>query len=362
MLSLIKKLNHRAKVLQSSYGRIDVKEIVNTGMFNLERAQTGYGWLQDLHAMTLREVNGKKSVTPKPETEEYGVRNFVYTRRRPFHPLRLFQLLHDKFILQLEHPEEGEEEEGGEEEEVFSEDDAMDVDSDTLPQAQRSTSTSSDTAMSDSTTSNSTAPTSPSLTANAEDKDKSMMDAIAPSIPDNATILATKRAHPLFARLFRSKGEVSLATRPFRAGEWSQAGAMLTLSGGRPWFVTLPESEYITGDEEIDGLVRHDIAKGGEWGDRRQEVVFIGEELDIGGIERELDGCLLDDEEWEVWQGIMRGQGGQEEKLAMLAERFDDGFPDWPEEDEEEGHEGHGHGPGGHGKAKHLITKEGIVR
>lgn len=56
IIDLITKLNHRAKLLQSSFGKIDVKEIVNTGMFDMEHAQTGYGWLQDLHAMTLREV------------------------------------------------------------------------------------------------------------------------------------------------------------------------------------------------------------------------------------------------------------------------------------------------------------------
>lgn len=68
--NLIKKLNHRAKLLESNFGKIEVKEIVNTGLFNMERAQTGYGWLQDLHDMTLRQVNGKNIVTPKPETEE----------------------------------------------------------------------------------------------------------------------------------------------------------------------------------------------------------------------------------------------------------------------------------------------------
>jgi G3E family GTPase len=68
--SLIKKLNHRAKIVECHYGRVPVAEIVNTGMFNIELAQTGYGWLQDLHAMTVREVNGRKAVTPKPETEE----------------------------------------------------------------------------------------------------------------------------------------------------------------------------------------------------------------------------------------------------------------------------------------------------
>lgn len=54
--NLIRKLNHRAKILESSYSRVDVKAIVNTGMFKLEVAQSGYGWLQDLHAMTVREV------------------------------------------------------------------------------------------------------------------------------------------------------------------------------------------------------------------------------------------------------------------------------------------------------------------
>ena len=63
MLDLISKLNHRAKVIQSTHGKIDVKEIVNTGMFDLERAQTGYGWLEDLHAMTLREVRDSPHVS-----------------------------------------------------------------------------------------------------------------------------------------------------------------------------------------------------------------------------------------------------------------------------------------------------------
>lgn len=57
LLDLVKKLNHRAKVIESSYGKVDVKQIVNTGMFNLQVAQAGYGWLQDLHDMTVREVN-----------------------------------------------------------------------------------------------------------------------------------------------------------------------------------------------------------------------------------------------------------------------------------------------------------------
>lgn len=65
VIDLIRKLNRRAKLLESSYGKIDVKEIVNTGMFNMEHAQTGYGWLQDLHEMTLREVCVMTSYYPE---------------------------------------------------------------------------------------------------------------------------------------------------------------------------------------------------------------------------------------------------------------------------------------------------------
>ncbi|KAF2762298.1 cobW domain-containing protein [Pseudovirgaria hyperparasitica] len=337
MLTLIRKLNHRAKIITSKYSKIDVKEIVNTGMFNLERAQTGYGWLQDLHEMTLREVNGRKAIAPKPETEEYNVRNFVYTRRRPFHPLRLFQLLHDKFILQLEHGDDEEDD-----------DEAMDEDEEEEEDE--------DDEMADADAHSSDA--SPDGSATSGDPVE------YPEVPENDVVLANKKAHPLFARLFRSKGEFHLATRHHRAGEWSQAGAMLTLSGGRPWFCTIPSSEYVTGNAEIDALVEHDIAAGGEWGDRRQEIVFIGEALNIKGIEAVLDECLLTDKEMSVWESIMRDKGlTVEGKMDALADAFDDGFPEWPEE-EEEGHEGHGHGPGEHGlkRPTHRITKDGVVR
>ncbi|TLD33207.1 hypothetical protein PspLS_00296 [Pyricularia sp. CBS 133598] len=315
VIELITKLNHRAKVIETSHSKVDVKEIVNTGLFDLEHAQTGYGWLQDLHELTLREVNGRKTITPKPETEEYNVRNFVYRRQRPFHPLRLYKLLFDKFILQLEHPEEDD----GEEEEEDEDDEWEEENSDDEEQGAEDD---DDVDMQD-----------------QEDQDASKGDPL--DAPSNETILANKRASPLFARLFRSKGEFFLATRPHRAGEWSQAGAMLTMTGGRPWFVTLPESEYLTGNADIDALVMHDLKSGGEWGDRRQELVFIGEKLDIEGLERVLDECLLTDEEWKKWQKVMRsGVLSDQGKMERLARLFDDGFPDWPED---EGHEGHGH-------------------
>lgn len=156
---------------------------------------------------------------------------------------------------------------------------------------------------------------------------------------------------------------------------------MLTLSGGRQWFCTIPRSEWESGTKEIDDLVDHDIQSGGLYGDRRQELVFIGEKLDIPAIEAVLDECLLNDEEWEQWQAVMnKGEGpnagnkaGRDAKDEELAEIFDDGFPDWEEmgeegDDMEHSHGGlgrvdsHGHSHGnGVGKSKHGIRPDGTV-
>ncbi|KAF2717858.1 cobW-domain-containing protein [Polychaeton citri CBS 116435] len=361
---LITNLNRRAKLIESSYCKIDVKEIVNTGMFNLEVAQTGYGWLQDLHAMTLREVNGRKAVTPKPETEEYNVRNFVYVRRRPFHPLRLFKLVRDIFILQQELDEEEDEDEGGKDDEG-NKGENKHADEPMADQAQDGSSSGDDSPEGSRTSSVRGKPASsvssaPSQEDNSKDpadedqEEEEEEEGEDLEIPDPATILANKRAHPLFAKLFRSKGEFWLASRPNRAGDWSQAGAMLTLVGGRPWFSVIDKAEWETGNPEIDEMVAHDIEAGGKWGDRRQELVFIGEKLDTAEVSKVLDDCLLNDEEWAQWQDAMslgksdkagklqrptkKQQEKQEERVAEL---FDDGFPDWDDDDED--HEGHDH-------------------
>ncbi|KAH7192910.1 CobW/HypB/UreG, nucleotide-binding domain-containing protein [Fusarium flagelliforme] len=363
LLDLIKRLNHRAKVIESSYGKVDVKQIVNTGMFNLQVAQSGYGWLQDLHAMTVREVNGRNVITPKPETEEYSVRSCIYSRHRPFHPRRLWALLYDKFILQLEHPDEDEEEDEDEVEDKADEDEDLEmVDyADAEESAQNTSSQEQDGSDSSSSRGKRSAPSSPrsshstisSAPSPEPSSKKQKLDStemaeteedLCP--PPNETILVTKRQHPIFSRLFRSKGEFLLATRPHRAGDWSQAGAMLTMTGGRPWFCTLPPEDYTTGDAEVDGLVQHDIQKGGEWGDRRQELVFIGENLDREALEKVLDECLLTDKEFADWEGVMRESSSDEEKREKLEDLFDDGFPDWSGDDEHEGHD-HDHEHGG---------------
>ncbi|WP_338788486.1 GTP-binding protein [Metabacillus sp. FJAT-53654] len=80
---VIKKLNPEAKVVESVFSKVDLNEILNTHLFNFEKASQAAGWIQEL--MTEHT----------PETEEFGISSFVYKRKRPFHPERLMAWLED---------------------------------------------------------------------------------------------------------------------------------------------------------------------------------------------------------------------------------------------------------------------------
>lgn len=113
---------------------------------------------------------------------------------------------------------------------------------------------------------------------------------------------------------------------------------MLTISGGDVWRCELPEDEWPE-DTSVRDLIRKDFE--GEWGDRRQEIVFIGQQMRTGGearIKEAMDSCLLSDAEMKKWHKAMKHKNAEEK----LVELFDDGFEDWMEED----HSGHDHGDG----------------
>ncbi len=81
--SIVRGLNARAKIVEAINSQVDISDIMNTGLFNLEEAQEHPLWAQELY-------NFKDHV---PETEEYGVRSFVYRARRPFDPQKFHQFL-----------------------------------------------------------------------------------------------------------------------------------------------------------------------------------------------------------------------------------------------------------------------------
>lgn len=77
------RLNPAARVAPVSCGRVELSEVLGTGLFDLERAQQAPGW--------VRELNGDHV----PETEEYGISSTVFRSDRPFHPDRLWTFVTD---------------------------------------------------------------------------------------------------------------------------------------------------------------------------------------------------------------------------------------------------------------------------
>ena len=183
-------LNPRAKLVFARFGRVPLAEVLDTRRFDLDAAKAAPGW--------MAELRGEH----RPETEEFGIRSFVYRARKPFHPARFMAL------LQTEWP-----------------------------------------------------------------------------------------------GVLRSKGFFWLATRNDWAGMFSQAGAACRTEGAAAWWAAVPKNQWPDADEEC-----REIAKLWKkpWGDRRQELVIIGQNVDEALLTRRLDGCLLTDAEMkrgvEYWK------------------------------------------------------------
>lgn len=79
--AILGKLNPDARRLLARHGRVDIRAILNTALFDFERASQAAGWMKTLRGEEVSEV------------DEYGIASFVYRARRPFHPMRLWQWL-----------------------------------------------------------------------------------------------------------------------------------------------------------------------------------------------------------------------------------------------------------------------------
>jgi len=66
----VKTLNPTAKIIDAKYSKVDVREMLNTGVFNFAEAVASPGWLKSIHEMTVMDVQGRKRMAPKPETLE----------------------------------------------------------------------------------------------------------------------------------------------------------------------------------------------------------------------------------------------------------------------------------------------------
>jgi len=90
--------------------------------------------------------------------------------------------------------------------------------------------------------------------------------------------------------LIRAKGHFWLATRPAWVGELSIAGAICRVTGLGHWWAAIPKARWPDHEDWRRLLSRHCSAT---WGDRRQELVFIGAGLDEAAMRAALNACLV---------------------------------------------------------------------
>ena len=85
LFGILQSLNPRAKIEVSAFGKVNLDRVLNTQLFDFNEAAQAPGW--------LKELRGEHT----PETEQYGINNFVYRARRPFHPQRFFDFINSEW-------------------------------------------------------------------------------------------------------------------------------------------------------------------------------------------------------------------------------------------------------------------------
>ncbi len=178
----IQKLNPDARIIHSEFSKVNPNEILNTGLFDFEKAQNSAGWQKEL-----------ASDHHTPETEEYGISSFVFRDKRPFHPQRLWDYLNKSY-------------------------------------------------------------------------------------PQGA---------------LRAKGLFWLASRPDDALNFSQAGGSFRLEKAGVWWCSMPLSHRVQYSSFIENQAFIEERWDKDWGDRINELVLIGQDLDKEQIQKDLQNCLV---------------------------------------------------------------------
>lgn len=178
-LQIIRSLNADARIIETSHSDVSADAILNTGLFDFEKAHEHPMWAKELYGVANHV----------PETEEYGVASYVYRARRPFVP----EAIHA--VLTGEMP-----------------------------------------------------------------------------------------------GVIRAKGHFWMTTRPEWVAEFSLAGALSSIKPLGNWWVTVPRKRWPEHVRDHNYIRQHWQEP---WGDRRQEIVFIGAGIDWAALKARLDTALL---------------------------------------------------------------------
>ena len=85
--ALIRGLNAKAKIIETTLSKVNLKEVIDTGLYDLEEAQEHPLWAQELYNPNDHT----------PETEEYGITSFVYRANEPFNPQQIYSFFNQEW-------------------------------------------------------------------------------------------------------------------------------------------------------------------------------------------------------------------------------------------------------------------------
>jgi len=304
VLGSLKALNPDAKVLRVNKGDMPMASIVDTKMFSMEKAAMAPGWLK-----------GMRDEEVVPETEVYGIDSFVYRQRAPFHPLRLMRFLTQHFIVKMVSYSDDELESEDEEEddnENGNNGDAMGIEAATVAGEVKISAEAIGV---------------PSAAQQQGSRKRPMTEKeqFEWNNREEECTRRQKRLRESFGNVLRSKGYMWIAGRDQFVGEWSQAGAVGDISCGGYWYCTAPKEEWPEEGTEPYEMLMADFA-GEEIGDRRQEIVFIGQNISKDKLTAALDACLLKREDVRL-RG--RSSGSEEHGWKFGVDYLKDEFPSW---------------------------------
>ncbi|MFL9868362.1 GTP-binding protein [Paraburkholderia fungorum] len=94
---ILARINPRAAQVVSRFGEVPLAEVLNTGRFDFDEASSAPGWLASLNQDNEHGHDHEHGHAHHSEADEFGIGNFIYRARRPFHPERLWALLHQEW-------------------------------------------------------------------------------------------------------------------------------------------------------------------------------------------------------------------------------------------------------------------------
>ena len=104
--------------------------------------------------------------------------------------------------------------------------------------------------------------------------------------------------------VIRSKGLFWLSSRPGQALSWGQAGGSLRADSAGVWWCSMPFEDRMRYVDFVENQKQIESGWDKTFGDRKNEIVFIGQEMNEALMRSELDACLINQKELDSnkWQ------------------------------------------------------------